>query len=182
MDELFLLPAAIIAMPRSYWESQSDQLKLSSQLLLATPSTYEFNRCLTAIQAADENEYDMEIVNTLYRDVALVLPHKTYDFFTGELRLGPDHKEYFGNDETAVWDVDEAVARAKMVHFSDWPCPKPWIVPTREEWEAGLPTCYDDRGRFLGGFSEDLCRERAIWVDFHRDFRKRRNDVCGVGF
>ena len=185
MDELFLLPAAIAAMPRSYWEAQEPHLKLSSQLLLATPSAHEFARCEAAIEAAGPSEYDMEIVNTLYRDVALVLPHKTYDFFTGELRSGPNHTDYFGGDASAVWNVDEAVGRAKMLHFSDWPTPKPWIEPSQAEWDHGLPPCFGGEGQQLDSEEErkgeDLCRERQVWADFHREFRRRRVQVCGVG-
>jgi len=180
MDELFLLPDATVAMPRSYWEAQEPHVKLSSQLLLATPSTHEYERCMAAIEAASADQYDMEIVNALYRDTAMVLPHKTYDLYTREFRQGPDHRDYVGDDEAAVWDADHAMERAKFLHFSDWPLPKPWIEPSPGLWEQNWPKCFGDEGAVLEGTSESLCRERELWVGFYKDFKMRRKQICGA--
>lgn len=179
MDELFLLPPATIAMPRSYWESQEPHIKLSSQLLLITPSTHQYERCKSAIDSAVANEYDMEIVNTLYRDMAMVLPHKIYDLYSREFRMGPDHKNYLGDDKEAVWDPDEAARTAKFLHFSDWPLPKPWIEPSQSMWQDNMPKCFNKDGTVLYGKSESLCRERELWFKFYKDFKTRRKNVCG---
>ena len=174
MDELFLLPSAVAAMPRSYWEPQEPHIKLSSQLLLVMPSSHEFQRCLAAVQAADRNAYDMEIVNHLYGDTALVLPYDIYDLYTGEFRGGPDHKNFLG-DLGAVWNPDKAVERAKFVHFSDWPLPKPWITAEQGLWEESMPKCFGEDGVEI----KEPCRERELWIWFYEDFKARRTQVCG---
>ena len=181
LDELFHLPPAIAAMPRSYWEAQEPHIKLSSQLMLATPSTHQFERCKTAIENAKPNEYDMELVNNLYRNNAMVLPYKVYDLYTREFRQGPDHADYLGNDDGAVWNPDDALNRARFLHFSDWPLPKPWIEPSPSLREENMPACFDKHGQPLSGSDVKLCRERELWVGFYQDFKDRRERVCGAG-
>ncbi len=124
MDELFLLPPAPVAMPRAYWLGFDDRV-LSSQIMLLQPSEFEFRRVVKHIETAASNDYDMEIVNTLYRDSALLLPHRPYNLLTGEFRnIEPNtHDKYLGNDEEQ-WDPQAAYEEAKFLHFSDWPYPK----------------------------------------------------------
>lgn len=175
MDELFLLPPAPAAMPRSYWE---DQPKLSSQLLLLEPSAHEFDRVEKAIAAAAPTDYDMEILNTLYRDTALVLPHKIYDLYTREFTpqrdTGENHERYLG-DESARWDPDIALKTAKFIHFSDWPLPKPWLRADPELIDKVKPPCETDSAT---GQTTD-CRDQEIWLGFYDDFKRRRSEVCG---
>ncbi len=121
MDELFLLPPAPMAMPRAYWLDFNDRV-LSSQLMLLQPSEIEYNRVAKGIENAGSNDYDMEIVNNLYRDSCYILPHRPYDLLTGEFRA-KNHTDYLGNQEEA-WDPDAVLKEAKFLHFSDWPVPK----------------------------------------------------------
>lgn len=91
MDELSLLPPCPVAKPRAY------RLKfppvLSSQLVVMPPSATEFARIEGEIKTAEANEFDMEIVTTLYGDSALVLPHRPYSLLTGEFRHLENHAE-----------------------------------------------------------------------------------------
>jgi hypothetical protein len=121
MDELFLAPSAPVAMPRAYWLDFNERT-LSSQLVLIEPSEFEFNRVMKAMNEAKSDDYDMEIVNNLYKDSALILPHRPYDLLTGEFR-SDKHSDYLGSSEEA-WDPDKAFKEAKFLHFSDWPVPK----------------------------------------------------------
>lgn len=121
MDELFLLPPVHVAMPRAYWLDFNDRI-LSSQVILLQPSEFEFDRIVKGIETAGSNDYDMEIVNTLYKDSALILPHRPYDLLTGEFR-SKKHDKYLGNKEE-MWDPDTTLEEAKFLHFSDWPVPK----------------------------------------------------------
>jgi len=176
LDELFLLPPCAAAMPRSYWEAQP---KLSSQLLLLEPSAHEFARVEKAIAEAGPTDYDMEILNTLYRDAALVLPHKIYDLYTREFTLqrdtGANHERYLG-DESARWDPDVAAETAKFIHFSDWPLPKPWLKADSALVDKIKPPCVNDDATD----QEMHCREQQIWLGFYEDFRRRRKEVCGL--
>ena len=176
MDELFLLPPATAAMPRSYWEEQP---KLSSQLLLLEPSAHEFARVEKAVEVAAPTDYDMEILNTLYRDSALILPHKIYDVYTREFTsqrdTGLHHEKYLG-DESAQWDPDVALQTAKFIHFSDWPLPKPWLRADPALFNEIAPPCANDS---VTGQEID-CRDRNIWLCFHEDFKRRRKEVCGL--
>ena len=121
MDELFLLEPAWIAMPRAYWLGFEGRV-LSSQLLLLQPSEYEFDRVMKATATAGDNDYDMDILNSLYQDSAMILPHRRYDLLTGEFR-GKDHQNYLRDDQQR-WDPDAVWKEAKYIHFSDWPLPK----------------------------------------------------------
>lgn len=124
MDELFLLPSSPMAMPRAYWLG-FDKPILSSQIMLLQPSEFEFKRVFQGIENAKSNDYDMEIVNDLYKDSALILPHRPYDLLTGEFRNTDldTHDRYLGNNEER-WDPSAAFKEAKFLHFSDWPFPK----------------------------------------------------------
>ena len=121
MDELLLIKPARIAMPRAYWLGFEDRV-LSSQLLLAQPSSEEFDRVMKATENAGDNEYDMDILTTMYKDSAMILPHRLYDLLTGEFR-GDEHQRYL-QDPQQEWDPDAVLKEAKYLHFSDWPLPK----------------------------------------------------------
>ncbi|PWY78244.1 nucleotide-diphospho-sugar transferase [Aspergillus heteromorphus CBS 117.55] len=170
MDELFLLPPCPIAMPRAYWMNPDDRV-LSSQMMLIQPSTFEFNRIKEAIENASLNEYDMEIVNNLYKDSALVLPHRSYDLLTGEFRA-KNHSSYLGNP-VETWDPDVVMREAKFLHFSDWPVPKPWIQAQEDTVTNNQPECNLDSET-----DDKNCRTRDLWLGFYTDFAQRRKDVC----
>jgi hypothetical protein len=169
MDELFLLPPAPVAMPRAYWMLPDTDM-LSSQVILIQPSATEFSRIQARIDSASKNDYDMEIVNDVYGHSALVLPHRPYDMITGEYRED-NHTKYLGSD-AEPWDPVAAYNEAKLIHFSDWPIPKPWI-PTPEDLRLEIqPPCKSING------TED-CPERTIWNSFYTDFKLKRKEVCG---
>jgi alpha-N-acetylglucosamine transferase len=166
MDELFKLPPCPVAMPRAYWLYQDEHPSkvLSSQLMVVQPSKVEFERILEKMETIDGNDYDMEIVNELYLDSALVLPHRQYNMLSAEYRR-ENHSDYLGSDREE-WDPIAAYNEAKFVHFSDWPVPKPWIqdLDLRLEHE---PQCHmvDD---------ELSCTEREIWNKLYTDFAVTR--------
>ena len=170
MDELFLLPEAPVAMPRAYWLLHDDPPKriLSSQVMLVQPSEEEFARVKEKIDSAAEGEYDMEIVNQLYLDSAMVFPHRKYDLLTAEFR-SDKHQFYLGST-TEKWDPRLVYGEAKFMHFSDWPVPKPWI-PMDEDTRASMqPKCHK-----LG--EEEDCTERNMWNEFYEDYFTTR-EVC----
>ena len=147
MDELFLIKPAFVAMPRAYWLG-FDKRVLSSQLLLLQPNDYEFNRVMLATEKASGSDYDMDILNNLYKDSALVLPHRPYDLLTGEFR-GTEHTKYTG-DNDLKWDPDAIIKEAKFLHFSDWPLPKVWTSPSLRSLHAYFSiavACFSRGGR-----------------------------------
>ncbi|GAB7341555.1 hypothetical protein MBLNU457_7767t1 [Dothideomycetes sp. NU457] len=164
MDELFLLPSAPVAMPRAYWLENT----LSSQIMLIEPSAFEFKRIRSAFAQRDLEDFDMEIVNKLYGNDSIVLPHRRYDLVSGEFRAR-DHARYLGSREER-WDPEAVFEEAKYVHFSDWPMPKPWVPHTEETEVALRPGCE------MVGEEED-CRARDIWLSLYADFVERRK-VC----
>lgn len=169
MDELFLLPPAPLAAPRAYWLLDNDppQKILSSQLLLVQPSTREFDRIAARIDGAADNEFDMEIVNQLYLDAALVLPHRPYDMLTAEFRRA-NHAPYLGSD-AEPWDPVAVYNEAKYIHFSDWPVPKPWYSMDDDVRDEAQPPCVvrDEDG------TED-CLERELWSSLYEEFAQHR--------
>ncbi|RDA88635.1 hypothetical protein CP532_5841 [Ophiocordyceps camponoti-leonardi (nom. inval.)] len=170
MDELFLLPPCPVAMPRAYWLYPEKKI-LSSQLMLVQPSSTEFQRITEKISGAKSNDYDMEIVNDLYQDSAMILPHRPYDLLTAEFRTD-NHVNYLGSDREA-WDPVAVYNEAKFVHFSDWPVPKPWIAMPERVRAEKQPKCRTKDG-------VERCIERDFWNGFYDDFRKRRERVCHV--
>lgn len=165
MDELFLSPPAPVAMPRAYWIWQKERT-LSSQLILVQPSREEFARVQQKVENAPPKDYDMEIVNQLYGDSALILPHRPYNMLSGEFR-SKNHTNYLGHaDET--WDPVAAYNEAKFVHFSDYPVPKPWLPLDELKMDENKPTCDVDEAGV-----ED-CTARDLWLGLYTDFQERR--------
>ncbi|KAK0744688.1 nucleotide-diphospho-sugar transferase [Apiosordaria backusii] len=171
LDELFTLPASPVAMPRAYW-LYPDEKKLASHILLVEPSAVEFQRVLDATNEGGENEYDMEILNTLYKDSALVIPHRRYALLTQVFRWEDgEHAKYLGSDREE-WDPVEVLNEAKYLHFSDWPLPKPWLGVSEDLRLKLEPSC-----RVRNGL--ETCVEREIWNGIYRDFHERRQRLCG---
>ncbi|TGZ78207.1 nucleotide-diphospho-sugar transferase [Ascodesmis nigricans] len=172
MDELFLMPPAPLALPRAYW-IDADERKRSAQIMLVTPSDYEFARVKATMDAGKHDDYDMEIVNTLYQDHAIIIPHRPYNLLSGEFKAPPqNHKAYLGTDEP--WDGAKIMKEAKYLHFSDWPVPKPWFNIPKSAFEAHQPKCWNTEE----GEEKD-CRDRDIWRKLYSDFAKARKDLCG---
>ncbi|KAJ9413487.1 hypothetical protein FOXG_14149 [Fusarium oxysporum f. sp. lycopersici 4287] len=169
MDELFFLPSIPVAMPRAYWLFPMKEI-LSTMLMLIEPSEVEFARIMSEMDAASSNDYDMEIINSLYRNNAMVLPHRRYALLTGEFR-SESHAKYLGS-EIEPWDPARAYSEAKLVHFSDWPLPKPWLHMDEELRLALQPNCTNT----TGGAAD--CTARIIWNSFYKDFQMKRKEIC----
>ena len=168
MDELFLSPPTLVAMPRAYWLDPNDRV-LSSQMMLIQPTDAEFQRLMRAADRDINNANgkiigDMDIVSDLYKDSGMILPHRPYAILTGEFRE-QNHTKYLGNSEE-VWDADRVLKEAKFVHFSDWPYPKPWIAPPSRLPVDRVPKCVPEN-----------CRDREIWLWFYDDFKERMQVV-----
>ncbi|CAI6338774.1 unnamed protein product [Periconia digitata] len=174
LDDLFHLPATPMAMPRAYWY-KAKPWPLSSVLMVLTPSLAELARFTSEMdKGADEalvaaHKFDMQLVNDRFEHSAMVIPHRPYIMLSGEFRA-KNHSSYLGNT-FEEWDPAAALAEARIVHFSDWPLPKPWIMWPHEGLAEMQPDC---AGRGAGG-----CEDRRIWKELYGDFRKRRRDVCG---
>ncbi|KAI8668733.1 Glucose N-acetyltransferase 1 [Fusarium keratoplasticum] len=169
MDELFRIPPCQVAMPRAYWLMRDDPPKkmLSSHVMVVQPDKDEFERVLEKIDTVEKTEYDMEILNKLYLDSAMVIPHRPYAMLTAEFRM-KDHTHYLGSDKEE-WDPVAVLNEAKYVHFSDWPVPKPWIedLGLRQENQPECPTTDGEQAR-------ESCIEREIWNNFYTDFSVMR--------
>ena len=162
MDELFFVPSCPAAMPRAYWITKPT---LTSHIMVIQPSEQQFERVQTEIKKAGYGVYDMEIINRLFRQDCIILPHQKYALLTGEFR-SKDHGSFLENGDE-VWDPQTAFMEAKFVHFSDHPLPKPWEA-TQEEMDKAKPQCDVDSS------GEENCRARDIWLDLYSDFRERR--------
>ena len=167
LDELFLLPKAPVAMTRAYWALPGKKA-LTSLFVVLEPSYKEFTRLMDAGQAAREEgkEFDMDILNNFYDDTAMVLPHLKYGLISGEFR-SEDHKYFLGHPG-AEWDPQRVLEEASLVHFSDWPIPKPWVMWPRNLLNEKQPKC---KPRDAG---KDDCRDKKTWLALYDDFRHRR--------
>jgi hypothetical protein len=178
MDELFFLPSARVAMPRAYWDNPRSG-KLTSLLVLLEPNYHEYQALMEKAQPVVNGQvatngtpgremYDMELLNDRYGGSALVLPHRQYGLLTGEFRT-KDHRDFLGND-WEEWDPDRILREAKLVHFSDWPLPKPWVLWPQALLAEVLPKCDVNPGTP----QESGCRDREVWRGLYEDFRQRR--------
>ncbi len=168
LDDVFLLPAST-AMTRAYWQLPSIKT-LTSLFVLIEPDIREAERLFAAASPdrRKENEFDMEMINARYADHAMVLPHRKLVLLTGEFRA-TTHEKYLGNDYEQ-WDPERALRETSIVHFSDWPLPKPWVMWPRNLLTEMLPRCTNNPGTS----SESGCENREIWLKLYNDFRKRR--------
>lgn len=200
LDDLFFLPSAPVAMPRAYWMDTNPK-PLTSLLVLLEPSQYESNALMSAAAAvaprpgaraaageagaaaAPAAKYDMELLNDRYATSALILPHRPLFLLTGEFRLPrASHSAYLGpspsspttSSSSVSWDPDQALSSASLVHFSDWPLPKPWIMWPQGQLAEMVPRCWERPGTA----EEKGCRDREVWLGLYADFRKRRKEVC----
>ncbi|PHH54546.1 Glucose N-acetyltransferase 1 [Ceratocystis fimbriata CBS 114723] len=181
LDELFFAPPATVAAPLAYWLRPGEDV-LSSQMLLIQPSAEEFARISQAIDGAPNSDYDMEIINHLYRQTALILPHRPYDLLTSEFRILSiaEHARYLSNadnipsDDAVLepWDPMLVYNEVKYLHFSDWPMPKPWTRPTQTQTLTFQPKCVEKDGTMVD------CTAQRLWVGFYEDFLVQRSRVC----
>lgn len=167
MDELFLAPKAPVAMVRAYWQLPAVR-ELTSLLILLEPSELDYQQLMVATRpdVRQKDDYDMEILNRFYGDSAMVLPHREYGLLSGEFR-SDDHTNYLGSSLEA-WDPDRVMGEASLVHFSDWPLPKPWIMWPHKLIGEIMPRCK------VGDLGNDDCRNKKIWMELYDDFRRRR--------
>ena len=183
LDELFFLPSAPMAMPRAYWSDRPrDQWPLSSVLMLVQPRASETKKMWDTLQEwrlqperPVTGHYDDELFNDRFGSSALVLPHNPYVLQTNEFRKH-DHSAWLGSfsgpPTLPEWDPFRAVKEAKLVHFSDWPLPKPWVM-----WpSAGLAEIQPD----CNGGRTGTCADREVWKNLYDDFRHRRKDICRI--
>lgn len=162
LDELFLLPSALVAMMRAHWVLPTKRV-LASNLILLQPLEEEYGRLMTASRPdiRQAGESDSDILNRFYGDSAMVLPHTPYGLVAGEFRV-EDHRHYIGNTYDP-WDPERALREASLVHFMDEPFPKPWIMWPHNLYGEKHPQCQ----------AED-CRNKDAWTSLYNDFRKRR--------
>ena len=170
LDDLFVLPSARVAMTRAYW-TLPEKKGLSSKLVLIEPSHSEYERLLEAGRNAQRQggAFDMDGLSGLYDDTALVLPHLRYGLTSREFR-SEDHKPFLGRSG-AMWDPEWVMKEVSLVHFSDSPLPKPWIMWPRNLLAELVPQC-----KRLEGETED-CRDKKVWLGLYDSFRQRRK-VC----
>lgn len=134
--------------------------------MLVQPSVAEFARIVEKVDHAGKEEYDMEIINDLYKDSAMILPHRPYALLTRS--FGGDHQDYYLGNSNEVWDAVTVYNEAKYLHFSDWPMHKPWLKSSDSLIKERQPDCVVKDG------NED-CTARKLWLSFYTDFRARRS-------
>ncbi|KAJ5383463.1 hypothetical protein N7517_001374 [Penicillium concentricum] len=167
MDELFLAPSSPVAMPLAYWTDPEKRI-FTSAVILIQPSAAAFDRTMNAISTANSSTFDMEIMNNMYKDTTLTIPHRPYILLTGEFRSNK-HEAYLGNSGE-TWDAEKVFKEAKYLHFSDWPVPKPWIKALPDVVEDSQPQCELNPAT---GYKDD-CRVKNLWLGVYEDFKVRR--------
>ncbi|KAL8945935.1 MAG: hypothetical protein Q9222_007601 [Ikaeria aurantiellina] len=176
MDELFFLPPAPVILPRAYWLDPEYDVTISSAIMVIQPSASEYERITDAIAHAGPTDYDMEVLDTIYKHSAPVLPHRPYLLLSQVFRW-ENHSSYLGAAAgEEAWDPEAVMKEAKYLHFSEWPLPKPWVRPdpnlVKEHWPACMPDLVTNEATD--------CRARRVWAGIYQDFKYRRKEVCGL--
>ncbi|KAK4229837.1 glucose N-acetyltransferase [Podospora fimiseda] len=185
MNHYFQAPRAALAVPRAYWLTEKDSnitnQVLGSHVMLLEPNKGHYRRLVE--EAKTSGNYDMEVINHMFKDSAMILPHRGLALLTGEFRL-EDHSKYLAGDDDDTWDPVAEAASAYMVHFSDWPLPKPWEHHSDEQWNDALPKCPGDgkrsrrrRGNRMRRDGDD-CPDRVVWKSFYEKYAQERSTQC----
>lgn len=178
MDSLFLAPDSPVALPRAYWLTERNNGTvtqiLGSHLMLIEPNTHLYEKIVN--EATQSGEFDMEVMNELFKDSAMILPHRRIALLTGEFRA-KDHRKYLAPDEEEEWNPVNELNMAFLVHFSDWPLPKPWKSHSEAQWEAALPECLDNDKEM-----PDLprCADRMVWTGIYSDYDRDKAAYCQI--
>lgn len=180
MDHYFLAPMSRLAVPRAYWLDNADSASLAEQtvcshIMLLQPDAYYYSTIMNETQRS--KEFDMEVINTLFRGSAMILPHRRLALLTGEFRTR-DHQKYLREEPDSEWNAMAEVSRSVLVHFSDWPLPKPWKPRTPEQWENALPACNADDERDQEREDRPPCADRMMWTGFYTDYEADRSSIC----
>lgn len=140
---------------------------LASHVMVVEPDKAEMQRILQKIETIENTEYDMEVINGLYLDTAMIIPHRPYGLLSAEFRM-KDHSQYLGS-KAEKWDAVSVLNEAKYVHFSDWPVPKPWVQDSAMRLQK-QPQCRTADGED----TQETCAEREIWNKLYTDFVENR--------
>ncbi|KAL4902029.1 nucleotide-diphospho-sugar transferase [Aspergillus multicolor] len=180
MDHYFLAPNTPVAVPRAYWLEPSEENGsmgrqiLASHVMLIKLNERIFSRIMDEARAS--GDFDMEVLNHLFSETVMILPHRRIALLTGEFQKS-DHSLYLSDDPDGVqkWNVMAEVSRAYLFHFSDWPLPKPWRSRSKEQWEEALPGC-DEEDVVLS--DRPRCADRVMWMGFYEDYEIDGEGVC----
>ncbi|KPM42818.1 hypothetical protein AK830_g3769 [Neonectria ditissima] len=145
---------------------------LGSHVMLIEPNEARHKKIMD--EALQSGEFDMEVLNYMFRDSAMILPHRRLALLTGEFRT-QDHEKYLALDVDEEWNAMGEVSRAYLVHFSDWPLPKPWKRRTKKQWEDALPECRDDD---VEREDRPRCSDRVTWMDFYETYDREKKARC----
>ncbi|KAH7111097.1 glycosyltransferase family 8 protein [Dendryphion nanum] len=179
LDHYFLAPTARLAVPRAYWLN-GDTISIAEQticshVMLLQPDEYYYSSIMNETQRS--KEFDMEVINNLFKGSAMILPHRRLALLTGEFRTR-DHQKYLREEPDSEWNAMAEVSRSVLVHFSDWPLPKPWKPRTQQQWEAALPACDENDERDKERPDRPPCADRMMWTGFYKDYDKDKEEVC----
>ncbi len=178
MDHYFLAPLAPIAVPRAYWLTEKEaSLKnqiLASHVMLLEPNEGLYKRVVE--EALASGDFDMEVINHLVSDSAMILPHRRLALLIGEFR-STDYQRYLADDEDEEWNAMAEVSRAYLVHFSDWPLPKPWKPRTLEQWNSAVPVCRPDDVERPDRLK---CADQFMWIGFYKSYDLYKEQTCGI--
>lgn len=178
MDHYFLSPMAAVAVPRAYWLNEKGtniaKQVLGSHVMLIEPNKDHYEKIVA--ESLRSGEFDMEVINHMFQDSAMILPHRRLALLTGEFRT-KNHTKFLGPDEDEEWNAMAEVSRSFLVHFSDWPLPKPWLPHTKRQWEDALPTCLEDE---IEKEDQPRCADRVMWTGFYEDYSHLKEQECGI--
>ncbi|KAF2011833.1 glycosyltransferase family 8 protein [Aaosphaeria arxii CBS 175.79] len=180
LDHYFLAPLSRLAVPRAYWLNDIDSASIAEQticshVMLLQPDQYYYDTIMNETQRS--KNFDMEVINSLFKGSAMILPHRRLALLTGEFRTR-DHQKYLREEPDAEWNAMAEVSRSVLVHFSDWPLPKPWKPRSQQQWEDAQPACDENDERDKEKEDRPPCADRMMWSGFYETYDMEKQKVC----
>lgn len=147
------------------------------------------------------DDYDMEIINKFIDDDLHngilkfgIIDHRIYGVLTGEFRqddhpkfiADPQYLPLIGHLKTGNWDPLQVSTKLKLVHFSDEPIPKPWLMENNYQ-HYNTFKIYCGRNINYTKFNREFpinkprltddCVSVELWAWFRSKFRETRNFI-----
>ncbi|ODQ80790.1 glycosyltransferase family 8 protein [Babjeviella inositovora NRRL Y-12698] len=184
------------------------QFVFGSHFMVVKPNMKIYKALINAIWWKKAHEYDMDIINKVFNPSklaarklqykTLVLPQQVYGGLTGEFRMD-DHSVFMADapDLPAAmvkgtkgywtqWNAFGALDKLKLVHFSDFPYPKPWfhLHPKSENHQYRIEC--EELIKYVEGMDKIVHKPRIIedcdaveaWKGFYEEYADRMEVHC----
>lgn len=156
-------------MPKIFDGPERDTM-FSSHVMVVRPSASHFKAVEGAHKSLKPGMLDEEILSKVFPKIQ-ELDREEYGIATNDLRMNsiPQSPSSRGTNS----DSKDTLHMVKVLHFSSLPTQKPWFNASQELMNRYMPRC-----KKTEWFGASDCRDRELWFKIHRDYTKKRREIC----